>query len=71
MLGVEADKQQVYLDLVLERKRQLLEDELPQLCAELGSLQGLDVVKVRVLQPQNFMQIRAEHVKVAHKISAI
>ena len=48
MLKTEAAKQQVYLDRVLERKQQLLDVELPQLCKSLASMHCLDAVKVAV-----------------------
>ena len=57
MLKTEAEKQQVYLDRVLERKRQLLDVELPQLCKSLASMQCLDAIKVTVCkQPRRAVQ---------------
>ena len=45
MLRTEGERQQAYLKKVLERKRQILDRELPQLCGRLASMQCLDVVK--------------------------
>jgi len=47
MLRTEGERQQGYLEKVLERKRHILDTELPQLCRSLASMQCLDVIKAR------------------------
>lgn len=43
----ETMSQHKELNALLERKQQLLNDDLPTLCTSIASLQCLDVIKVR------------------------
>lgn len=49
MLRRESERQQGYLEKVVERKRVILEEELPRVCRSVASMHCLDVVKARLL----------------------